>query len=511
MELEGGHRNSVIKRRNPIEFGLVEVILLWCVWMRVNLSCAHKRHDEMVVLGVWVQYVKSVCPGQKGLLTRRLSYTTATGPGIYLTQRSAESKLCVKGIFSGAIVKRGHNWKWDNQDGGAGKTGTVTEICNWGTESQRSVACVTWHNGYKNDYRVGHKGIMDLEYVTPAIGGYYYINHLPILGKKEETTLPAHDIRQHDNSTSMKFYPGERVKVVLNAEILKSVQQGHGGWNPRMAEYIGKVGFVHRITDRGDVRVQYEDCSNRWTFHPGTLERLGGTRVGDLVRVLSDLETVRGLQTQYAEWLPTMEQILGKMGKVINVFQNGNLRVQISEYEHQSVWTLYPQCVKRIEDTNASTIQSTAHSIEQSQSQTEQTLTKDQPELRLLMIKVAQGNLEYVKEIQESNPSLLDMPYGGKTALQVAAYRGHTNVVSVLLAGGAAASARDLDGDTALHDAAFGNQPENLKLEGLKRDARTKKRRIRNAAPIKWEYVVGEYVQAKEVYKRVVSEAQIIS
>ncbi|GBP85912.1 hypothetical protein EVAR_83525_1 [Eumeta japonica] len=28
MELEGGHRNSVIKRRNPIEFGLVEVILL---------------------------------------------------------------------------------------------------------------------------------------------------------------------------------------------------------------------------------------------------------------------------------------------------------------------------------------------------------------------------------------------------------------------------------------------------------------------------------------------------
>ncbi|GBP97089.1 hypothetical protein EVAR_101059_1 [Eumeta japonica] len=47
MELEGGHRNSVIKRRNPIEFGLVEVILLWCVWMRVNLSCAHKRHDEV--------------------------------------------------------------------------------------------------------------------------------------------------------------------------------------------------------------------------------------------------------------------------------------------------------------------------------------------------------------------------------------------------------------------------------------------------------------------------------
>ncbi|GBP52141.1 hypothetical protein EVAR_21272_1 [Eumeta japonica] len=27
MELEGGHRNSVIKRRNPIEFGLVRFVL----------------------------------------------------------------------------------------------------------------------------------------------------------------------------------------------------------------------------------------------------------------------------------------------------------------------------------------------------------------------------------------------------------------------------------------------------------------------------------------------------
>ncbi|GBP16853.1 hypothetical protein EVAR_13233_1 [Eumeta japonica] len=46
------------------------------------------------------------------------------------------------------------------------------------------------------------------------------------------------------------------------------------------------------------------------------------------------------------------------------------------------------------------------------------------------------------------------------------------------------------------------------KLEGLKGDACTKKWRIRNSAPSKQEYVVGEYVQAKEVYKRAVAKAQ---
>ncbi|GBP94925.1 Retrovirus-related Pol polyprotein from type-1 retrotransposable element R1 [Eumeta japonica] len=46
------------------------------------------------------------------------------------------------------------------------------------------------------------------------------------------------------------------------------------------------------------------------------------------------------------------------------------------------------------------------------------------------------------------------------------------------------------------------------KLEEVKRDTRTKKLGIRNGAPSRREYVVGEYVQAKEVYERAVAEAQ---
>lgn len=34
------------------------------------------------------------------------------------------------------------------------------------------------------------------------------------------------------------------------------------------------MGTVHRITDKGDVRVQFDGCSNRWTFYSGSLTKV---------------------------------------------------------------------------------------------------------------------------------------------------------------------------------------------------------------------------------------------
>lgn len=90
------------------------------------------------------------------------------------------------------------------------------------------------------------------------------------------------------------------------------LQQGHGGWNPRMTEYLTKTGTVHRITDKGDIRlekifeivdaiinfgiyirVQYEGCANRWTFHPAALVKVCTFQVGDLVTIISDAAKVQ--------------------------------------------------------------------------------------------------------------------------------------------------------------------------------------------------------------------------
>lgn len=66
--------------------------------------------------------------------------------------------------------------------GGEGKVGKVVDIRGWDTESGRSVASVTWSNGTTNVYRMGHKGKVDLKYVSDGQGGFYYKDHLPKLG-----------------------------------------------------------------------------------------------------------------------------------------------------------------------------------------------------------------------------------------------------------------------------------------------------------------------------------------
>lgn len=43
-----------------------------------------------------------------------------------------------RGMFPGARVVRGHDWRWNDQDGGEGKEGTVLEIEGWHDESSVS-------------------------------------------------------------------------------------------------------------------------------------------------------------------------------------------------------------------------------------------------------------------------------------------------------------------------------------------------------------------------------------
>lgn len=77
-----------------------------------------------------------------------------------------------------------------------------------------------------------------------------------------------------------------------------------------------------------------------------------------------------------------------------------------------------------------------------------------------LVRAAAQGHLETVQHLLEVSLNMVDMRSGGKTALQVAAHQGHAAIVKLLLDSGASVNAKDNDGDTCLHYAAFGNQPE---------------------------------------------------
>lgn len=108
-----------------------------------------------------------------------------------LEQRKKSKKITLRGIFAGARVIRGIDWKWNDQDmefisqrGGLNNAilqttvrGKVYDIQDWSISlgSVRSAAYVQWDNyssstGIKNLYRVGFEGM-----VSYTIFVYYII------------------------------------------------------------------------------------------------------------------------------------------------------------------------------------------------------------------------------------------------------------------------------------------------------------------------------------------------
>jgi hypothetical protein len=79
-------------------------------------------------------------------------------------------------------VKRGPNWKWDDQDGGLGCVGTVTKL-----DVQPLWVRIKWDSGGENNYRYGADEAYDLEVVLiepevcspphPCVSGSYDMLH----------------------------------------------------------------------------------------------------------------------------------------------------------------------------------------------------------------------------------------------------------------------------------------------------------------------------------------------
>ena len=63
----------------------------------------------------------------------------------------------------------------------------------------------------------------DLKVLTDAKGGSFYRDHLPLLGEEQ-------------HMLSSNYAIGDRVKVDLEIEVVKTLQQGHGGWSDGMKE-----------------------------------------------------------------------------------------------------------------------------------------------------------------------------------------------------------------------------------------------------------------------------------
>ena len=295
-------------------------------------------------------------------------------------------------------------------------------------------------------------------------------------------------------------------------DLVKQLQEGHGGWNIRMADILGKEGHVHRVTERGDVRVQFhmnsqenDDQStsaataqqNRWTFHPGALTKIYSFNTGDQVIICSDEQRLRQAQKGHGEWSHDMIGVLGKQGRVLQVYGDGDIRVSVNGQS----FTFNPQCCIPLTTNSSSLLKSTNHNTlqaYQAQQQMEYASsidwslqggsssigggTTNSSSCKQMLIyntllgnndilssssivrDAAQGKLQAVRDALNKNPQLVESRSGDKSALMLASHQGHIDIVRLLLSHGANLEQRDADGDTALHYACFGNQPDSISL-----------------------------------------------
>lgn len=503
-----GHAGTVVEVGRPGSSTTPDrtVVVQWDAGARTNYRVGYQAAYDLILLDnapVGVKHPSHICDGcrqqaiagirwkcnscfdydlctncymgdKHDLVHPFIRYETASSKGVEVGARKNADKIPLQGIFTGAKVQRGPDWDWGNQDGGEGKHGKVTEIRGWDNESGRSVANVTWASGSTNVYRVGHKGKVDLKVVCPATNGHIYSHHLPVLGKQEAECGSSVEVAVAPSPRPLPFMVGERVRVVVSVDELRTMQEGHGGWNHKMAEFLDKVGVVHRITDKGDVRVQYEGYSTRWTIHPKALARVTTYNRGDLVTVISDMAKVKEYQKGHGEWIEYMSSALGKTGIVAHVYSDGDLRVNVES----KTWTFNPLCVTAA--PQGAEYSATVRSSERLDHGTETAgpsgghlasllhplldSEADSTVVDHLVREAAQGHTQAVAHLLDKQPDKVDGKSSGKTCLQVACHQGHMDMVRLLLDHKASLDIADDDGDLALHYAAFGNQPEIMEL-----------------------------------------------
>ncbi|CAG2162780.1 unnamed protein product, partial [Oppiella nova] len=430
---------------------------------------------------------------------------------VIIEPRRKGKKIAVKGIFPGARVVRGVDWQWEDQDGGNGKRGKVTEVQDWSAASPRSAAYIIWDNGAKNLYRVGFEGMADLKVVSDVKGHTVYRDHLPLLGELGAGRSSVHG-----------FQIGDMVNVDLDLEIVQSLQHGHGGWTEGMFECLGTTGTVVGIDEDHDIVVLYPS-TNKWTFNPAVLTRVGsntnghtnpniniasglsssvsngmvaGTSgtvalegatasggiasniqfsVGDLVQICSDLERIRILQRGHGEFAEAMAPTLGKIGRVLQIYHDNDLKVDVCG----TAWTYNPAAVVKVSnDGSTGAVNASGDGLSTRLKKLFESHVSGDPNEELVKA-AANGDVVKCEEIVKRVEVDVNGVFASHTALQAASQNGHIEVIKTLLRNNANVEIEDRDGDRAVHHAAFGDEPgviTALAQSGADLNARNKRR-----------------------------------
>ncbi|XP_071111879.1 E3 ubiquitin-protein ligase MIB2-like [Haliotis cracherodii] len=407
---------------------------------------------------------------------------TNNSPHERVSPRSSTQRIQSIGLFKEAKVRRGPHWSQrvnGNSDGGEGNTGEVVKVGTLTGGYTRGAVSVRWSADQSSlkGYRAGANGRVEVITVKGSQGWRYYKEHLPVLdvlqpnevrfkvGDKlkvedekifrrvhsdhkllhedgmtqclqeigtvvvvrpdEERIIQAQyqDAEKYTLITSTltrlhTFAVGDTVRIISNYNAAVELQNGHGGWNDKMEDYLGMTGEVVEIDKDGDLRVAFGQV--KWFFSPVSCD-------------------------------PQDREALSGSG--LSVGSNRSTSSDSSDVDNiaEGVAQVLFDLLKPGESARFKPMTSVT--------------------ARDLVIAVSNGDTEAVPDIIKSIGDKVNESVDGLTALQTASYKGHADIAKLLISAKADLNKADNDGDTPLHYAVSGEQPM---LVGILLDAKAR-------------------------------------
>ncbi|XP_076472368.1 E3 ubiquitin-protein ligase MIB2-like [Babylonia areolata] len=481
--------------------------------------------------------------------------------GQVVKKRSISLKIRAIGIFPGAKVTRGKDWAWGDQDGGAGKVGEVQGYENVAPESSRNIVRVLWPSGNRNSYRLGLHGNVDLTCVEEEPGNHYYRDHLPVLrtcrgpsssspsssssSSSTTTTSPVSDnatIFAKSSSSSQSSPPGatsgaykpetgeitaigvgDKVVVQVDEDKLQDLQAKYGGCTATMLRSIGRQGEVVSLAPNGAVGVKFQKLTYR--LNPEAILKVPELKVGDMVRIRSDVEQVKILNKRMT-WSSSVEQTLGKVGQVTKIDSDGDVVVL---FGHTACMYSPACCIPVAAGTSADSIAKSDSSSSSSRSgsgRSDASSSGDSDDygdlhhnmmrfiaqmaglnlreiggssggksssggggggdgdiMQRLLRAVAKNDAPTVRDLCQENPGVVNRVHKGMTPLIMASHEGQKDMCSCLLAQGADINKMGEKGTTPLGSALEGKK-EQIALYLLEKGANPNVRNAKDRNPV---------------------------